>query len=354
MQFCDFSEQDALHKGVCKVTLSVIVPVYNVASYLEECVASILSQTFRDFELILIDDGSTDGSGNMCEALARKDARIVVVHQRNQGLSAARNTGIERARGEYFAFVDSDDYLEREMFQKQMEASRRYDADLVMCRFRKVDRRHKHPSTKGIDAEQVIGHADAMAMVMKDREIKSHAWDKLARRHVFDGVRYPVGRVYEDMATTYKIFDKANCVVTLPYVGYNYRQNTGGITNVERHSARWIRNEVDVIVAWKERYCYAKERASLAALVPFCGGKTYVKCLRFLDTCLRHGICLSENTEQKIAECMTAVDYDNLESVPFKFRKSIWLLRSKIKIWRFWRMLTSIGYNNLQLSGNNC
>lgn len=335
-----------------KVALSVIVPVYNVAAYLEECVNSILSQTFRDFELILIDDGSTDGSGEKCELLAKQDARITVVHQHNQGLSAARNTGIEMAQGQYFAFVDSDDYIEPEMFQRQMEASQRYDADLVMCRFRKVDPYHNELKTKGIAEEQVLSHSNAMAMVMKDRQIKSHAWDKLARRHLFDDVRYPVGRVYEDMATTHKLFGNANCVVTLPYVGYNYRQATGGITNVARHSARWVRNEVDVIQAWKDRYCYAKQRDDLSALVPFCGAKTYLKCLRFIDTCERHGIRLSEPNKQKIMDCIKAVEYNKLKSVSLKFRTDIWFFRNKIRLLRLLRSLTRIQYNGLQLSGN--
>lgn len=322
-----------------KATLSVIVPVYNVASYLEECVTSILSQTFRDFELILIDDGSTDGSGSLCDELAKEDARIVVVHQPNQGLSAARNKGIEMAKGEYLAFVDSDDFIEPEMYQRQMEASRRYNADIVMCRFRKIDLYNNVISTKGIDTECVIGHSDAMAMVMKDRQIKSHAWDKLVRRHLFEGVRYPVRRVYEDIATTYKLFDKANCVVTLPYVGYNYRQNTGGITNVARHSVRWVSNEIDVIQAWKERFCYARARESLSALVPFCGGKTCLKCLRFIDTCERHNIQVPESIRQKTVECLKAVDYGHLVSVPFHFKAAIWLLRSKLLILRTWRVL---------------
>lgn len=335
---------------MCKETLSVIVPVYNVAPYLKECVNSILSQTFRDFELILVDDGSTDSSGKMCDELAKEDSRIIVVHQHNQGLSAARNTGIGMAKGEYLAFVDSDDYIEREMFQKQIEASRRYNADLVMCRFRKVDLHNNEMSVKGIDTENVICHDNAMTMVMKDREIKSHAWDKLTHRTLFDGVRYPVSRVYEDIATTYKLFDKANCIVTIPYVGYNYRRNTGGITNAARHSAKWVNNEIDVILAWKERFCYAKEQEALSGIAPFCGGKTYLKCLRFVDTCERHNIRVSDSIQLKIMECIKAVGYDNLKHVPLKFKAAIWLLRKKIKVLRMWHALTRIESNHILLS----
>ena len=111
---------------------SVIVPVYKVEEYLEKCVQSILAQTERDFELILVDDGSTDGSGKLCDTLKERDGRIQVIHQENQGLGGARNTGIREARGDWLLLVDSDDWIEPKILEKAMEAGLREEADLVM------------------------------------------------------------------------------------------------------------------------------------------------------------------------------------------------------------------------------
>ena len=118
---------------------SVIVPVYNVEAYLEKCVQSILRQTEQDFELLLVDDGSTDSSGQLCEELAKKDSRIRVIHQENQGLGGARNTGIREAKGDWLLLVDSDDWIEPEILEKTLEAGLREEADMVVFPFRSVD-----------------------------------------------------------------------------------------------------------------------------------------------------------------------------------------------------------------------
>lgn len=113
--------------------LSIIVPVYKVEKYIRRCLDSIINQTFTDFELILVDDGSPDTSGEICEGYAKKDERIRVIHQENKGLSGARNTGVEVSKGEYIGFVDSDDWIELEMYEKLITAAEKYGADIVKC-----------------------------------------------------------------------------------------------------------------------------------------------------------------------------------------------------------------------------
>ena len=113
--------------------LSVIIPVYNVKPYLEKCVESIVDQTYHNLQIILVDDGSTDGSQTICDELAQKDSRIVVIHKENGGLSTARNVGMDRAKGDYIAFVDSDDWLERNMYEVLINQLEAHDADLVAC-----------------------------------------------------------------------------------------------------------------------------------------------------------------------------------------------------------------------------
>ena len=230
---------------------SVIVPVYKVEEYLEKCVQSILAQTERDFELILVDDGSPDRCGALCDSLAQTDPRIRVIHQENQGLGGARNTGIREARGDWLLLVDSDDWIEPKILEKAMEAGLREEADLVMFAFRTVDEqgrelgvfREDMPKERGIGLQE---HKEALLTA-------PCAWNKLYRRGFFQGtgLAYPPRVWYEDLRTTPKLMAKAGRMVFLDEVGYNYLQRQGSImnsANLERN--REILDAFDDLLPW--------------------------------------------------------------------------------------------------------
>ena len=230
---------------------SVIVPVYKVEEYLEKCVQSILAQTERDFELILVDDGSPDRCGALCDSLAQTDPRIRVIHQENQGLGGARNTGIREARGDWLLLVDSDDWIEPKILEKAMEAGLREEADLVMFAFRTVDEqgrelgvfRENMPKERGIGLQE---HKEALLTA-------PCAWNKLYRRSFFQGtgLAYPPRVWYEDLRTTPKLMAKAGRMVFLDEVGYNYLQRQGSImksANLERN--REILDAFDDLLPW--------------------------------------------------------------------------------------------------------
>ena len=230
---------------------SVIVPVYKVEEYLEKCVQSILAQTERDFELILVDDGSPDRCGALCDSLAQTDPRIRVIHQENQGLGGARNTGIREARGDWLLLVDSDDWIEPKILEKAMEAGLREEADLVMFAFRTVDEqgrelgvfREDMPKERGIGLQE---HKEALLTA-------PCAWNKLYRRSFFrgTGLAYPPRVWYEDLRTTPKLMAKAGRMVFLDEVGYNYLQRQGSImksANLERN--REILDAFDDLLPW--------------------------------------------------------------------------------------------------------
>ena len=230
---------------------SVIVPVYKVEEYLEKCVQSILAQTERDFELILVDDGSPDRCGALCDSLAQTDPRIRVIHQENQGLGGARNTGIREARGDWLLLVDSDDWIEPKILEKAMEAGLREEADLVMFAFRTVDEqgrelgvfREDMPKERGIGMQE---HKEALLTA-------PCAWNKLYRRSFFQGtgLAYPPRVWYEDLRTTPKLMAKAGRMVFLDEVGYNYLQRQGSImnsANLERN--REILDAFDDLLPW--------------------------------------------------------------------------------------------------------
>ena len=230
---------------------SVIVPVYKVEEYLEKCVQSILAQTERDFELILVDDGSPDRCGALCDSLAQTDSRIRVIHQENQGLGGARNTGIREARGDWLLLVDSDDWIEPKILEKAMEAGLREEADLVMFAFRTVDEqgrelgvfREDMPKERGITLQE---HKEALLTA-------PCAWNKLYRRGFFQGtgLAYPPRVWYEDLRTSPKLMAKAGRMVFLDEVGYNYLQRQGSImksANLERNQE--ILDAFDDLLPW--------------------------------------------------------------------------------------------------------
>ena len=213
-----------------KPLLSIIVPVYDVENYLQKCIDSILAQTFTDFELILVEDGSPDNCPALCDAAAAKDARIRVLHQKNGGLSAARNAGLDAARGEWIGFVDSDDYIAPEMYEAMYQAAQNTGADLALCDYAEVDEAgvpcqsmHVRLGKKDFTGRELLKNAtDSMIQP---------AWNKLYRRAVFAQLRYPEGKLNEDLFLIPKICLQIQKAVVVPKALYYYVQRGGSIMN---------------------------------------------------------------------------------------------------------------------------
>ena len=250
---------------------TVVVPVYNVEKYLEKCVDSILAQTEPDFELLLVDDGSTDGSGRLCDKLAEKDGRVRVIHQKNQGLGGARNTGIQQAQGDWLLLVDSDDWIEPQTLEKTMEAGLREEADLVMFAYRSVDEggrilqtyMENAPKDRGLPLEQ----QPALLLTSPSACIRLYRRELLERT----GILFPPRVWYEDMRTTPKLLAEARQVVYLDYVGYNYFSRTGSITkNQNAARNREIVEAFDDLLPWFQRQgLFEKYRQELCYLVVY-------------------------------------------------------------------------------------
>ncbi len=235
-------------------TISVIVPVYKVEPYLDRCVKSILVQTYTDFELILVDDGSPDNCPAMCDAWAEKDSRITVIHQANGGLSAARNAGIAASRGEYLCFVDSDDAIRFDMLALLMKQLVREEADVAMgqlIRFAEEDELIEARAPRdGVKATVLSGtevlHGFFDPAFPPARLVS--ACGKLFRRTLFDGIEFPVGRLFEDEFTTYRLYARAERVALIEAPLYFYFINDGGITGsltlqkrCDEYDAQWER-----------------------------------------------------------------------------------------------------------------
>jgi glycosyltransferase involved in cell wall biosynthesis len=203
-------------------------------------VSSLLDQTFADFEIILVDDGSPDACPALCDAWAQRDPRIRVIHQENAGLSAARNAGIEAACGEWLMFVDSDDWVMPDFCATPFAIAKEQGVDLVAFDPLMVDEQGGVSERQGsqMSCEGLMTREEALFNLASER-IYDHAWDKLYRRELFDDVRFPVGRGWEDQATTYRVFDKARRVFAVKKPLYCYRRREGSLTQ-EMHETRVV------------------------------------------------------------------------------------------------------------------
>lgn len=208
-------------------TISVIVPVYRVEEYLPECVDSILAQTYRDFELILVDDGSPDNCGAICDAYAAKDSRIRVIHQENQGLSGARNTGIDAAAGEYITFVDSDD-LVHEKYLEILLATRKDDTDITICQLEEFLDAASPGTTRPLDYDIQITTCykpkSALIKLYEGRaDLPINACGKLYRKEMLNGLKFPVGKLHEDQFFVPRAFYLVGSIASCNAKLYFYR-----------------------------------------------------------------------------------------------------------------------------------
>lgn len=228
--------------------VSVIVPIYKVESYLEKCVHSIMHQTYDNLEIILVDDGSPDSCGLMCDDFATSDKRIRVIHQKNQGLSEARNHGIDICTGSYILLVDADDYIEPNTVEYLLQTSKDTCADVVCCGFYReyTDKSTTHLLT---DVRESYEGAEIITAALQGAVFSEYAWNKLWKRKLFDDCKFPPGRYFEDIATTWKLFRGCHKVTCVPDVFYHYVIRKDSIGNTKN-----MKNFVDRWAAFKERY----------------------------------------------------------------------------------------------------
>lgn len=273
--------------------LTIIVPVYKAEKYLDKCINSILKQSFQDYELILVDDGSPDKCGEMCDAYAAQDKRIRVIHQKNQGVSVARNVALDSAKGAYISFVDPDDYIDSDMFEvlfKEIENNHKID---IICfevyQVRGAGTKISYLFDKNRD---IIGK-NGLSAILKG-EIDNSPCNKLYKKAMWDGVRFPAGRRYEDVATIYKTFIKAANVRYLHRALYYYIKHEGSAVALAFFDSS---RRYECFIGYKERLVFAQKldeetynkcvilglETALATLTSFYANKEDEHSERFLD-----------------------------------------------------------------------
>lgn len=226
--------------------ISIVVPVYNVSQYLERCIQSVIYQTYENLDIILIDDGSTDNSGLICDKYAKIDKRIRVLHQQNSGLSAARNAGIEIAKGKYITFIDSDDYVDSDYVSFLYDLIKRTGCSLAICSHT-VFYENGTIIKKADGTFDIFTSEEVLEKILYDKGIDLSAWAKLYDINLFKYTRFPVGRYYEDAATTYKLVHDAQKIVNGSESKYNYMIRQNSISN-----NTFTEKKLDLIISTKE------------------------------------------------------------------------------------------------------
>lgn len=234
--------------------ISVIVPVYNVEKYLAECIESLLEQTYENYEIILVNDGSTDSSGIICDKYSQMNSRISVIHKRNGGLSSARNAGIEDAKGKYLAFVDSDDVVHPDYLKHMYKLALQYQGDIVACDFIKGENCCWLDEIEYLDIRKDCNVIEKM----NDRDVQvTVAWNKLYKRYFFDELklRYKEGKIHEDMFMSPKLLDNCKVMIMTSRKLYFYRQRENSIM-----TSKFSSKQLDILEAIEYRMEYFKKR----------------------------------------------------------------------------------------------
>ena len=310
-----------------KPAISVIVPVFNLEPYLRKCLDSILSQTFTDFEVIVVNDGSTDQSGIIAEMYAQQDQRIRVIHQLYQGVSAARNAGIDAARGQYIGFVDGDDYIDKAMYEILYELCRETRSDIGVCKLgREIDGRLINENETNTVVKE-MDNTTAMRELFTGNLYRFSLCNKLFKKTCFRSAVFPNGRIHEDLATTYRLFAQSERTVFTNYTGYIYVKRQQSILTAAFHEQR-----LDAFTAWDEITAYMDQYyLQLHQEVYASFGYWSVDNIHYI---------LNQVEDQKEKEkylktiqIKTAKHYKNLmknKSLSFKYKQTLTLLRYNI------------------------
>lgn len=263
--------------------ISIIVPVYKVEEYLPRCIDSILAQSFTDFELILVDDGSPDNCGTICDEYANKDKRIIVIHKENGGLSDARNAGLDIAKGKYIGFVDSDDWIESNMYQYLHDNIIANDADIAECFYRRTNEKGKADFD---ELQSVIqtGEEAVIQIYTSDIFCNIVVWNKLYDATLFEQLRFPKGRINEDQFVTPRLLASAEKVFSGSYIGYNYFIRENSITN-----SSYSKKNLDEFYALKETKDFYKEN-KINGVLKYHNSLYFSTIIKHLELCKKNEI----------------------------------------------------------------
>lgn len=295
--------------------VSIVIPAYNVSDYLDECLESVVSQTYTNLEVILVDDGSTDDTGARCDVWAKRDSRVRAVHQENGGLSMARNAGITQSHGDYLLVVDSDDRIDKDLIKRCMTRMERDSADLVHFGYRTIDEKGFPPKNYP-DPDVADG---GLLLVILSNQVASHAWQFLCKRSLYNGIQFPKGRKAEDLATTYQLVSRAERCIVVPDSLYEYRTREGSIlSNASSNPAKAIRYYEDELLAFHEMVQWAKATSCAKYVRAAQNSMVHHLFLHYKAMLAAHSEEGIEWVSNRLSEELRNIDSNNLEGAEKK------------------------------------
>lgn len=240
-----------------KDLISLIIPVYNVEKYLSKCLDSVVNQTYKNIEIIIINDGSTDSSLQICQEYKKKYSTIRLINQENNGIAAVRNIGLKEASGKYITFIDSDDYIDLDMIEKLYYFCKEKNADLVCCGTYYENENGKYYLKNCLSGEKEYDNYEALEAMLLSKGIDSSVWNKLYLKTLWDNISFPVGDIYEDLAVLYKLLYKSKKIVHIGMPKYHYIIRSGSITH-----RKFELRHLNVLNVWNNICEFCRKKSS--------------------------------------------------------------------------------------------
>lgn len=316
--------------------ISVIVPIYKVETYLERCIESIVNQTYKNLEIILVDDGSPDSCPEICDSWKEKDDRIKVIHKENGGLSDARNAGMQIMTGTYVSYIDSDDWIANDMYEKMLYAIKKNDADICECCFEKTTGIVKSNKKQQTDKVTILNKEEALKAVVEEK-INPVVWNKIYKRKIADQLYFEKGKYNEDEFWTYHAVERAEKIVQIEDICYYYFFREDSIIN-ETYNIR----RLDALEARYQRMKYLKKYPEIYGIAKrqlvFNCMYHYQKGLRFLS-----GSDL-KTLKSKVKAIYKDIPIDKNDINQYTKKEKIWFSISKLSLDFVCRIRNKLGY----------
>ena len=322
--------------------LSVIVPCYNLEQYLDKCISSIVEQTYSNLEILLIDDGSSDNTGAICDAWQMRDQRIRAIHKQNERLSYARKTGIENATADYVTFVDVDDWIDRNMYTDMMAALLSTNSDIAQCEFCKVfedgriEYRNQENKTGSIE---IVGREEGVLLILDDKKWKSVMWNKIFKKHLFEHiVFYNNFNMGEDFIIAHYLFHHAAQTVFLTNAYYFYLQREDSLLRARTGASR-IRSQYEFAVATYDRYLFTKKNPQYHCMLQDMKERAMVEGV----IALREMMVYPQHTPvgwlQAQSKQLKTIPLSRKDAISFGFQFDIFLVKIHPKLYQLVRKL---------------
>lgn len=316
--------------------ISIIVPIYNVEKYLPKCIESIINQTYTDLEILLIDDGSTDNSGLICDKYASIDNRIKVIHKKNGGVSSARNIGLNEANGNYIAFVDSDDYIEKNMYEKMISIINKYNVDIVSCNYNHVNEKIE-PFFKLDKDEYINNKTKLIEDIFQYKNYDMILFNKLYKKYIWKNIRFPLGiNLAEDLMMLYPTINLANTFYCLKETLYNKVTRENGLTNSKK-----INDYINNVLAYEDFLLKVKQNKTLdyKRIYKSCSEGLFRHYKHLLDYLYIYNNTKYETLKKEIEYKL--INMYNQGMLSEKNQKKIFLLKLNTKLYKKYRILSN-------------